>query len=187
MLLGCCEGALQRCLRTLARWAFRHKAVSHVSQKKTVTVAMVTPSSENQCVLPSCSHLVLPGQGRSPDRAPEVLLLHKWLGIPWPADLDFNSVLVTRVALAKKSFALLVGLAQRDILPIHIVNSIFWAKVFPVLALGCWLYALADSAGTILNQLHESWPGSSLEHIPGKMLLSLCLSWDGTTLASIWL
>ena len=131
VLLGCCKGALQRCLDTLARWAFQHKAAFHLSQKK--SVAMVTPSLENQCVLPSCSHLVLPRQGGSPDRALEFKLSHKLLGIPCPADLDINLVLVTRVALAKKSFALLVGLAQRDTLPIHIVNSIFWQKFFLLL------------------------------------------------------
>ena len=87
---------------------------------------------------------------------------------------------MTRIALAKKAFSLLVGLAQRDVLPIHVVNSIFWAKVFPVLDLGSWLYVLADSAEAVLNELHVSWAKQLLGACPwhNSALVTSELGWE---------
>ena len=93
---------------------------------------------------------------QEPGRPLAFKLRHKWLGVLWACNLDFTAAMMTRIALAKKAFSLLVGLAQRDVLPIHVVNSIFWAKVFPVLDLGSWLYVLADSEEAVLNKLHVS-------------------------------
>ena len=88
--------------------------------------------------------------------------------------------MMTRIALAKKAFSLLVGLAQRDVLPIHVVNSIFWAKVFPVLDLGSWLYVLADSAEAVLNELHVSWAKQLLGACPwhNSALVTSELGWE---------
>ncbi|CAE7805313.1 unnamed protein product [Symbiodinium necroappetens] len=176
VLLGCSRGALQQSLNLLARWAFRHKAAFHVGEKKTVTMVTGKSAEELQATEP----LVLPGLGIQPDRTLGFKSSHKWLGILWPANLEFDSALKVRVAIAQKSFALLVGLAQRDILPLHLICSIFWARVFASLSVGLWLNGTADSANEILDDLLVSWArqllGASCWHNASLLLSEL--GWD---------
>ena len=170
VLLGCSREAVQRGLNKLACWAYRHKAAFHVTQKK--TVSMVTPSVSGSSGALPLHPLVLPGRGGTPDRHLQFTQNHKWLGVLWPANLVFDTALQARVALAKKSFALLVGLAQRDVLPIDMAVAVFRAKVLPVLHLGSWLYGLADSAASTLDDLLVTW---------AKQLLGACC-WHNSAL-----
>ena len=139
---------------------------------------MVTGKSaaELQATVP----LVLPGLGRLPDRSLGFNISHKWLGILWPSNLVLDSALKVRVAIAQKSFALLVGLALRDILPLHLICSIFWAKVFASLCVGLWLNGTADSAKEVLDDLLVSWArqllGASCWHNASLLLSEL--GWD---------
>eukprot|EP00439_Symbiodinium_sp_Y106_P071520 s5564_g12.t2 len=176
VLLGCNRGALQQSLNMLARWAFRHKAAFHVGDKKTVTMVTGNSAAELQATVP----LVLPGLGILPDRSLGFKISHKWLGILWPSNLVLDSALKVRVAIAQKSFALLVGLAQRDILPLRLICSIFWAKVFASLSVGLWLNGTADSAKEVLDDLLVSWArqllGASCWHNASLLLSEL--GWD---------
>ena len=155
VLLGCCKEALQQSLDILARWAFKHKASFHVGEKK--TVAMVTPSPLFDSCSPPGPALALKGMGGQADRALGFKASHKWLGMQWSANLSLSVALHVRVAIAQKAFALLAGLAQRNTLPLHLVASIFWSKVFSSLCLGSWLFSIAPEAQRVLDAILQSW------------------------------
>ncbi|OLP92937.1 hypothetical protein AK812_SmicGene25199 [Symbiodinium microadriaticum] len=155
VLLGCCRWSLQKSLDILANWAFKHKASFHVTEKKTVAMVTPSPAGSSSCSLPPAP--ILKGIAGQEDRALVFKTGHKWLGLYWSASLDLSVALRTRLAIAQKAFALLAGLAQRDALPLHLVSSIFWSKVFPSLCVGSWLLGIAPDAQNILDSTLKSW------------------------------
>ena len=67
--------------------------------------------------------------------------------------------------------------------PIDMVVAVFRAKVLPVLHLGPWLYGLADSAASTLDDLLVTWAKQLLGACCWHNSALSCLNWDGTSQA----
>ena len=143
---------------------------------------MVTPSpaGSSSCSLPLAP--ILKGIAGQEDRVLVFKTGHKWLGLYWSASLDLSVALRTRLAIAQNAFALLAGLAQRDALPLHLVSSILWSKVFPSLCVGSWLLGVAPDAQNILDSTLKSWAKQLLgaSEWQNAATVFLELGWDSS-------
>ena len=71
---------------------------------------------------------------------------HKWLGILWPANLDFRSVLIARLKQCSVIVAQLAGLIRMGTLTWAVAQELFESKVDSVMALGRWVFIMVNDA-----------------------------------------
>ena len=81
----------------------------------------------------------------------------KWLGLPWPINLNFTCGLEERIGIAGQSFATLAGLVADRSLPLPLAIVIFRGKVDGVLQFGRWLLAFSPGASERLDEVYASW------------------------------
>jgi hypothetical protein len=137
-------GAMQCLLDDVSAWASEVGASFHVGPKK--TVAMVSGA----CV-PCVGSLTFEGHGLS------LVGSHRWLGVLWPANLDFRPFMLLRLQLASVMVAQLAGFASSSMLPWAMVAELFETKVDSLLGMGRWLLCMADDAQSIIDIYYDSW------------------------------
>ena len=138
------NGAAQEALTLMGRWAYQHKVCFHSGPGKTVSVV---PANGFQPVL----FQVVVGRGHFRLCVKES---HKWLGLPWPGDLNFLPAVLKHVAIADSIVNNIVGLLQSG-LPLVYGLRLFEAKVDGFLRFGRWLLAMADTAQVVYEQAYE--------------------------------
>ena len=85
------------------------------------------------------------------------MALHRWLGLVWPADLQFRLVLAQRLGVASGIVAPLAGHAALDDLPWLAVLELFEAEEGSLLAFGRWLYAQVPDARELVCAPYDKW------------------------------
>ena len=146
VLLSSSQGAAQQALECMAVWAYRHKVAFHVGACKTVAVVR---AEDFQPVL---SFPVMGGN------AAQIVVVssHKWLGLLWPADLNFSKHLLQMIAVADTLVASICGLISTG-LPLAFALELFNSNVEGFLRFGRWLVALAPGAIEVYNEAFNKW------------------------------
>eukprot|EP00439_Symbiodinium_sp_Y106_P079698 s436_g18.t1 len=136
------QGAAMAVLHDIARWAHAHKAAFHVGPEKTVALlpsgemdpGLVLPiigAAKTVALLPSGEMdpgLVLPIIGAAPCPI-QTKTRHKWLGLVWPANLDFASALESSLQRGNQLISDIVSLLDSGGLPLCFALALFDAKV----------------------------------------------------------
>ena len=159
VLLASSRGEANVVLAKLARWCWHSKSVFHVGADKTVGMVLSgqllgsCDGSLHPLHLPDRGDTCAPGEGA----ALSFKAVHKWLGLLWPASLDFGCALAERLSVARAAFSDLPGLVAAKALPLAVALEMFEAKVEGTLAFGRWCFALAPDALTALDDVYNEW------------------------------
>ena len=158
VLLSSSSGAAQAALDCMAKWAFLHKAAFHVGPDK--TVALVPDSA----VGPG---LVMNIPGKLPCAIHDKQR-HRWLGLLWPADLDFLPCLSAQLGQAGQIVANITGLMESGGLPLCFALMLFEAKVEGLLRFGRWLLATCEGALDMYDKAFNRWSCALLGSPPWR-------------------
>ncbi|CAK0815216.1 unnamed protein product [Prorocentrum cordatum] len=133
---------------------------------RTHLVDMLVPLLECPSSLPSVdmlraaragAPLVLPRLGHPLGVPLSFAPKHKWLGLLWRPDLDFEPMLQSRLALAGAACTSVVGLIALGQLPLSVALEAFHAKVDSTLCFSRWLWCIAPGALHALDEAYERW------------------------------
>ncbi len=138
------QGAMQLLLDAVSAWAQGVGAAFDVGPQK--TVGMVAGS-----YVPCEAALTFEGSRLA------LVGAHRWLGVLWPADLDFRAYLLSRLQAASGAVAQLAGFASSRMIPWYMVGDLFETKVDSLLAMGRWLFCMVDDAQVIIDGYYEGW------------------------------
>ena len=152
------QGAAMAVLHDIARWAHAHKAAFHVGPEKTVALL---PSGEMD------PGLVLPIIGAAPCPI-QTKTRHKWLGLVWPANLDFASALESSLQRGSQLISGIVSLLDSGGLPLCFALALFDAKVEGSMRFGRWLLATAPGALDRYDTAYNSWACALLHSPPWR-------------------
>ncbi|CAE7247873.1 unnamed protein product [Symbiodinium sp. CCMP2592] len=152
------RGAAMAVLDDVARWAFAHKATFHVGPAKTV---VLLPEGEMD------PRLVLPLIGAAPCPI-HTKTRHKWLGLVWPANLDFASALESSIQRGNLLVSDIVSLLDNGGLPLCFALALFDAKVEGSLRFGRWLLATAPGALDKYDAAFNRWACALLHSPPWR-------------------
>ena len=152
------QGAAMAVLHDLARWAYAHKAAFHVGPEKTV-VLLPDGDMDPRLVLP------LIGAGPCPI---QTKTRHKWLGLVWPANLDFASALESALQKGNQLVADIVSLLDSGGLPLCFALCLFDAKVEGSVRFGRWLLATAPGALDRYDAAYDRWACALLQSPPWR-------------------
>ena len=167
------QGAAMAVLHDIARWAHIHKAAFHVGPEKTVALL---PSGEMD------PGLVLPIIGAAPCPI-QTKTRHKWLGLVWPANLDFASALESSLRRGNQLISDIVSLLDSGGLPLCFALALFDAKVEGSMRFGRWLLATAPGALDRYDTAYNSLGVCS----PAQSTLAVCCHCAyGTRLGAMW-
>jgi hypothetical protein len=165
VLLSSSSGAAQAALASIGQWAYKHKVAFHVGPGKSVVLA---PSSAHQPVL----YQIVVGKGLFRLAVKDS---QKWLGLQWPADLNFLPCICKHIAIADSIVALIAGLMQTAGLPFAFGLKLFESKVDGFLRFGRWLLAISAGALEAYETAFARW---------GKVLLG-APAWRSDAVASL--
>ena len=83
--------------------------------------------------------------------------MHRWLGLPWPEQLDWGTLVSAKLAAASATVASLCGLLDRSVAPLCIVLQLFELKVESCLRFARWLWAASATACDLLDGAYQKW------------------------------
>jgi len=157
-------GAMQLMLDFVGQWAYQQKVAFHVGRAKTALL---------NCTLNQAEDV----HSRFPLYFPIVNLEriqlsvsdeHKWLGIFWNNQLDFQSALKRRIGYVTGMVANLAGMVASHTVPLMIAVQLFESKVEGTMRFGRWLILLCENAELLLNAAYERWARSLLGSPPWR-------------------
>lgn len=151
VFLGSSRGALNQTCEVMREWGRRRKTSSHVGGKSAV---MVTPTGSEPLAHTACVSLhQCTSTGATDIRYSSI---HRWLGILWPANLDFRPALLASINCADAAFRPLANLVRARAIPLHLAVLLFEAKLDAVMMHGRWLHINEESSRT-LDCAYERW------------------------------
>ena len=134
-------------------WASVHKCRLHVGSAK--TVVMVCGPEESRTAAESSQPVTLKQAGDEAPTALHMVRQHRYLGVMWPADLNFLAALHACLQTAESAFKPLLSLVTERALPLPMAMVVFEAKVDATLFCR-WLWILPE-APAIINGAYERW------------------------------
>ena len=148
VLLASSAGALQQSIDLMAGWAYRHNASLHLAPRKSVFMHSGAwfPDAAPEPIHPMC----LPATGGGPGELHSAVAKH-YLGIRWPATLDFRPLLLERLAIAEAAFGNLVALVSARVIPLTAATLLFESQVDSLAKQGRWLFSTVEDAETLLD------------------------------------
>ena len=152
------QGAAMAVLHDIARWAHAHKAAFHVGPEKTVAL-LPAGDMDPGLVFPLIGAAPCPIQAKT---------RHKWLGIVWPANLDFASALESSLQRGNQLVSDIVSLLDSGGLPLCFALALFDAKVEGSVRFGRWLLATAPGALDRYDTAYNRWACALLHSPPWR-------------------
>ena len=145
-------------LHDIARWAHAHKAAFNVGPEKTVAL-LPAGDMDPGLVFPLIGAAPCPIQAKT---------RHKWLGIVWPANLDFASALESSLQRGNQLVSDIVSLLDSGGLPLCFALALFDAKVEGSVRFGRWLLATAPGALDRYDTAYNRWACALLHSPPWR-------------------
>ena len=165
VLLGSSRGAAQAAVEVLARWSYADKASPHTKASKHAVLVSGAPGAREAALRARPLELRL--RGAEPVQL-GVVHVHKWLGLPWRADLDLGAMCRARLAAATAQVASLAGQVASGDVPLAAAASIFEMKIEGALRFGRWLWIVADGCSEAADEAYRSWARAFLGAPPWR-------------------
>ncbi len=147
-------GGLRGMVDITSRWCCQYKVAFHVGSAKTVVQAAGDGASAALSAGDCGFEFRREGV---PPASVAVVWQHKWLGLPWRADLDFVPALIARIKALEVRVADLASLVADGSLPLCMAADMFESKVDGAMRPCRWLYAIAWQAQSLLDSAYEEW------------------------------
>ena len=180
IFLASSKGEADRVMNIVYEWAVDFKATLHVGPEKTVVQA-------GGCqLLVSGLRLSAPLKFRQPQPHFPIPLTwrnnHKWPGLQWHADGNFDHHAATILAACSTLVSFLCGLVTNDRIPVGIARHLFNIKVEAKIRFGRWLWASTTHVLEKLDACYDRWAKLILGADPwrNEKMCSSELGWDLT-------
>ena len=138
------KGGLQLIVNEVEAWSKECGAKFHTGPNKTVCMCMGENKSFGSPI--TCGGVEL-----------SVVSAHKWLGILWPDNLDFHSVLQARLQQCGAAVSQLAGLVHTGAVSWVALCELFESKVDSLMEMGRWLFVMVPDAESLVNSAYDNW------------------------------